>query len=36
MPPDLVRAIDALPPHEAFVAPQSNGGWVMGVVLDKR
>ncbi|HXA40779.1 MAG TPA: hypothetical protein VNW53_17400 [Phenylobacterium sp.] len=36
MPPDLVRAIDALPPHEVFVAPQSNGGWVMGVVLARR
>jgi hypothetical protein len=36
MPPDFVRAIDALPPNEVFVAPQSNGGWVMGVVLGKR
>ena len=36
LPPDFVRQIDALPPHEVFVTAQSNGGWLMGAVLAKR
>jgi hypothetical protein len=36
LPPDFVRQIDALPPLEVFVTAQSNGGWLMGVVLAKR
>lgn len=34
MPAELVKQLDALPPHEVFVMPQSSG-WTMGVVLSK-
>ncbi|HEX3366757.1 hypothetical protein [Phenylobacterium sp.] len=34
LPPDFVRQIDALPPHEVFVTAQG-AGWLMGVVLAK-
>ena len=31
----LVKAIDALPPHEVFVAPQGDKGFVIGVVIER-
>jgi hypothetical protein len=35
LPPDFVKALSALPPHEVFVTPQGDKGWLIGVVIEK-
>jgi hypothetical protein len=36
LPAEFVKQIDALPPHEVFVTPQADKGWLIGVIVDRR
>jgi hypothetical protein len=36
LPAAMVKEIDALPPHEVFVTPQGDKGWLVGVIVDRR
>jgi hypothetical protein len=36
LPAGFVKALDALPPHEVFITPQGDKGWLIGAVMDRR